>query len=307
VPRDHHEALKWLRRAAAQGEESAARLCKVIEQPPPAGSSSPAPAGIVGAGPGATAQAAGAGEAATAPATEAAGGEPQTYTPPEISGSPFGPPPGALAVSPTVIVFTIIAAIGLAGGVIYLAIQQQALSRRAAGESDTARVAENRLDVDPGGQTLPSNLLPPPRPPGATQIIAPPKELPPEFQALREAAERGEAAAQFEIGRAYYRGIEVQANFAEAIKWFTRAAELGLAAAMNNLGVIHARGEGVPPDLVEAYKWFALSARAGNPYGFANLEKLSKRMTPEQIADAVSRSALMQITKPDAPPPPPAR
>jgi TPR repeat protein len=124
---------------------------------------------------------------------------------------------------------------------------------------------------------------------------------------LREAAERGEAAAQFEIGRAYYRGIEVQANFAEAIKWFTRAAELGLAAAMNNLGVIHARGEGVPPDLVEAYKWFALSARAGNPYGFANLEKLSKRMTPEQIADAVSRSALMQITKPDAPPPPPAR
>jgi TPR repeat protein len=306
VPRDHAEALKWLRRAAAQGEESAARLVKVIEQPQPAGSALPPAARSAGPPAETIAPPAGAGDAAPAPALEAVG-EPQTYTPPEISGSPFGPPPGALAVSPTVIVFTIIAAIGLAVGIIYLAIQQQALSRRAAGESDTARVAENRLDVDPGGQNLPSNLLPPPRPPGAVQITAPPKELPPELHALRDAAERGEAAAQFELGRAYYRGVDVQANFAQAMKWFRHAAERGLPAAMNNLGVMYSRGEGVPQDLVEAYKWFALSARAGNPYGFANLERLSARMTPEQIADAVSRSALMQITKPDAPPPAPAR
>jgi len=48
---------------------------------------------------------------------------------------------------------------------------------------------------------------------------------------LRPLAERGDAAAQFQLGVMYDNGIGVRQNHAEAAKWYRLAAEQGNVAA----------------------------------------------------------------------------
>jgi TPR repeat protein len=64
------------------------------------------------------------------------------------------------------------------------------------------------------------------------------------------------------------------------------AAEQGNAAAQLNLGSSYANGEGVDRDYVQAHMWFALAASRGNEQAEEHRDKISKLMTPAQIADA---------------------
>ena len=58
----------------------------------------------------------------------------------------------------------------------------------------------------------------------------------------RAAADRGNAEAQFCLGRLYARGDGVPQEFGEAAKWFEKAAEQGIAAAQVNIATFHCRG-----------------------------------------------------------------
>ena len=51
----------------------------------------------------------------------------------------------------------------------------------------------------------------------------------------REAAEQGNADAQYALGRMYYNGEGVPRDEAEAVHWFRMAAELGHAEAQDQL------------------------------------------------------------------------
>ncbi len=73
---------------------------------------------------------------------------------------------------------------------------------------------------------------------------------------------------------------------AEAARWYRRAAEQGDALAQRNLGTMYILGKGVPQDDVEAYKWLNLSAAQGNESAKKNRDFASKRLTPEQRAQA---------------------
>ena len=46
---------------------------------------------------------------------------------------------------------------------------------------------------------------------------------------MRQAAERGDAKAQYSLGVAYFKGEGVQKNYTEAVKWSLKAAEQGLS------------------------------------------------------------------------------
>lgn len=81
---------------------------------------------------------------------------------------------------------------------------------------------------------------------------------------IREAAERGDAAAQYSLGSMYKAGSGVEQNKAEAARWYRKAAEQGLAAAQFDLGLLCMHGEGVPKDLKEAALWFRKAAEQGN-------------------------------------------
>ena len=85
--------------------------------------------------------------------------------------------------------------------------------------------------------------------------------------ALREwkpLAEHGLAAAQYNLGIMYSKGLGVARDDGEAVKWYRNAAEQGYASAQHNLGVRYATGEGVGQDPQEARRWLSLAAAQGN-------------------------------------------
>jgi len=83
------------------------------------------------------------------------------------------------------------------------------------------------------------------------------------FEALKHAAEHGEANAQFALGMAYADGndrLGVTQNDAEAVKWVRKAAEQENANAQILLGMMYQGGRGVAQDAGEAMKWYHKAA-----------------------------------------------
>ena len=84
-----------------------------------------------------------------------------------------------------------------------------------------------------------------------------------DLDTVRQAAEQGDATAQFNLGFMYANGEGVPKDDAEAVRWFRLAAEQGDAAAQLNLGNMYADGQGVFKDDAEAVRWFRLAAEQG--------------------------------------------
>ena len=85
----------------------------------------------------------------------------------------------------------------------------------------------------------------------------------PDFRETLQAAERGDAQAQFNLGMMYYKGRGVSQDDAEAFKWYRQAAERGVAEAQFNLGVMYDKGRGVSQDDAEAVRWYRQAADQG--------------------------------------------
>ncbi|MCL2102850.1 MAG: sel1 repeat family protein [Syntrophorhabdaceae bacterium] len=81
-----------------------------------------------------------------------------------------------------------------------------------------------------------------------------------DFEAIKRAAEKGDAKAQFNLGNMYLEGRGVALNDAEAAKWFRSAAEQGVSEAQHNLGAMYFEGRGVTKNETEAVKWFRLAS-----------------------------------------------
>ena len=85
-----------------------------------------------------------------------------------------------------------------------------------------------------------------------------------EFLKYKPKAEKGDASAQFNLGRCYFYGQGVAKDEVEAMKWYRKAADQGNARAQSNLGFCYANGTGVAKDEVEAVKWYRKAADQGN-------------------------------------------
>jgi hypothetical protein len=84
----------------------------------------------------------------------------------------------------------------------------------------------------------------------------------------------------------YYRGEGVNQDYSEAAKWYNDAAYRGDAKAQYNLGLMFGKGEGVQQDYVKEYMWLSLSSAQGEKNAAKSLAVLTGMMTPEQIAEA---------------------
>ena len=92
-------------------------------------------------------------------------------------------------------------------------------------------------------------------------------EMPPPeagSMALREAAQRGDAKAQFIIASRYLDGQNVAQDLPKAAKWYQEAASRGLAPAQYRLATLFERGKGVPQDVATALLWYERAAEGGN-------------------------------------------
>ena len=68
-------------------------------------------------------------------------------------------------------------------------------------------------------------------------------------------------------------------------------AEQGDADAQYNLGLMYGRGVGVPKNYIKSYLWWSLLSAQGYEHAKHNIDILTKKMTPEQIAQAQKEAA----------------
>jgi len=110
-----------------------------------------------------------------------------------------------------------------------------------------------------------------------------------EFKVL---ADQGKPEAQYFMGLFYHNGFGVPRDQTESAKWFLKAARQGDARSQYYVGIMAEKGQGIAKDPVAAHRWLSLSA--ANPqtshrdslYTREAIDKLEKKMTPEQIAQA---------------------
>ena len=104
------------------------------------------------------------------------------------------------------------------------------------------------------------------------------------IQLWSASAEQGHPEAQFLIGSMYNAGYGVTKNHEKAMEWFRKAAHKGDAQAQFGMGNLYGDGLGVEKDYVIARMWFAISVNGGNDRAEYNLEKISQRMSADEIA-----------------------
>jgi hypothetical protein len=78
-------------------------------------------------------------------------------------------------------------------------------------------------------------------------------------------------------------GRGVARSFAEARAWYLEAAEQGDAQAQYNLGVIYGKGQGVEIDYVEAGMWLTLAGESGHEGAAALVETLRPLLSDDQL------------------------
>jgi localization factor PodJL len=153
-----------------------------------------------------------------------------------------------------------------------------------------------------------------------------PVNLPDAVKFLTQAAQKGQAVAQYRLGTLYERGQGVPAdtaqaahwyemaanqgnrkamhnlavanaggiagkkNMAEAARWFAKAAALGLSDSQFNLAVLYERGDGVPQSLLDAYKWYSIAAASGDNESKQRIAVLQTQLSDSDKA-AANKSA----------------
>jgi TPR repeat protein len=111
----------------------------------------------------------------------------------------------------------------------------------------------------------------------------------PDVEGLRAKAEKGDAEAQYNLGKLYAKGLGVKEDYKQAAKWYRQAADRGHAGAQVALGELHEAGQGAPRDHAEAAKLYRQAAEQGNAAGQYSLAALYVigRGVPQDNAQAL--------------------
>lgn len=120
----------------------------------------------------------------------------------------------------------------------------------------------------------------------------------------RRAALQGDRIAQHNLGLDYNYGHGVTRDYARAAQWFRLGAEQGQPRCQYNLGLLCEEGKGVPQSDVDALILYTLATAQPNQnhiFGEAKAkevaerrDKLTKKLSPEQVADAQRRVRAFQ-------------
>ncbi|BCZ84075.1 hypothetical protein PTKU64_77500 [Paraburkholderia terrae] len=91
---------------------------------------------------------------------------------------------------------------------------------------------------------------------------------------VKEAAAKGDPAAQHNLGVIYWCGIGVKSDFVEAAAWYHKAAEQGYEHSQFNLAEMYLHGYGVQRDAVTAAYWLRKAADQGQAKAQSELGNL---------------------------------
>jgi len=122
-----------------------------------------------------------------------------------------------------------------------------------------------------------------PAPPAARVEEAKLESPPAAIVSLQEAAERGDAEAQFELAVTYEKGLHVDQDTAWAARWYGRAAFRGHSEAQYRYASLKLTGPGARQDLGGAYRWLTLAALQGHGKADEARAKLELRLSIDQL------------------------
>jgi len=114
---------------------------------------------------------------------------------------------------------------------------------------------------------------------------------------LLEAAERGDAAAQFNLGILYENGLSdsryvAEGNRPEAVRWVLAAAEQGLPRAQLKLAAMYADEPDMPDSTIRACGWILLAIASLRGAHLESARSAYRRacvgLTPAEIEQARS-------------------
>jgi TPR repeat protein len=108
---------------------------------------------------------------------------------------------------------------------------------------------------------------------------------------LLERALKGDADAQFDLGKNYETGrIGLPKDFSQAQYWYRKAADQGDPFAEASLGILFNFGKGVERDYVQAYNWYeraALHSTGGDRDSIVEMrDQIARKLTHQQVAEA---------------------
>ena len=115
------------------------------------------------------------------------------------------------------------------------------------------------------------------------------------------AANGGVPSAQFKIANAYFAGVGVPRDPAQAQLWYSRAAQQGLPQAQHALGIMLIGGVAGTPDPVEGYKWLLLAEKGGHAESRVVREKAAEQIAEpdRKRAEAAAQRFVPTSERPD--------
>jgi TPR repeat protein len=86
--------------------------------------------------------------------------------------------------------------------------------------------------------------------------------------------------------------------------FYREAGDRGNNAAQSNLGAMYAEGQGVPQNFLLAHMWLSLAAASANRIAIKNRDIVAGHMSPEQIAESerLARERQLQRSLPTSSP-----
>ena len=107
---------------------------------------------------------------------------------------------------------------------------------------------------------------------------------------MTKAADQGEVRAQYQLGLFYENGNGVPQDYKKAAKWYKKASVQGHRSAQYHLGLFYEKGNGVPHNFITAEEWFKKAADGGNTeaqYHLGNCYSRGENGFPRDSSEAI--------------------
>ncbi|WP_271410595.1 tetratricopeptide repeat protein [Pseudomonas sp. Q1-7] len=140
---------------------------------------------------------------------------------------------------------------------------------------------------------------------GRCSLNSLPENLSEAVSACQQAAQSGDAEAQYELGEFYYDGKRTPRDLAQALQWFEQASLKGHAQAQLRLGNMFFRGEGVPANNVQAYIVLKMAAVNGSDEAMDSADLVAAQMRTDeleiatQVLGQIFRNYLLELQAAD--------
>ena len=113
---------------------------------------------------------------------------------------------------------------------------------------------------------------------------------------IRKAAEQGDTLAAYHMGGLYHIGHGVAQSPQQAFNWWLKAAQGGHAIAQCNVALMYEQGEVVRQNLIQAHKWMSLAGEQQHADAAEDAKVMASKMAEAQLAESRQGIAAFRLS-----------